>query len=288
MMRFNVMSAAGMLSVLVSSIGVAPLLEATPSRGVEAPPVATQPAGTGPTLVAGTVRQAGRGPQPKSVPNPSNGPWTYLATLNRGAVLIDMGSIRQAGSAEDGGHMEAWVMLMDRNGADVWKVDIDCELKAHRIGHLVREDAERNKIFQAPDAGSWGSTNPGTTFDRLATIMCNPAALPAASGDGPWTYIATIGGRGVFFDKASIRPGADGDGRNLLEAWVLTTDGERGERMKLDLDCKGKAQRLRVFVQEDAERNPIGQDDRVSEWVKTGSGTPGDRIRRAVCGTARN
>lgn len=287
-MRFNAMSAAGILSILLSSTGLAPTFDATPSRGIEAPAIATQPAGARPTLVAGTVRQAGRGPQPKTVPNLSNGPWTYLAIMNGKAVLIDMASVRRSGSADDGDYVEARVMLMDGSGADVWLVDIDCELKAHRIHHLVREDAERNKIFQAPGAGSWGNTNPGTTFDRLGTIMCSATAPPATSSDGPWTYIATIGGRGVFFDKASIRPGADGGEREYLEAWVLTTDREGGERLKLDLDCKGKAQRLRVFVQEDAERKAIGQDDRASEWVKTASGTPGDRIRRAVCGTARN
>lgn len=286
-MRLNAMPAIGMLSVLLSTIGLASTFEAQPSRGVEAPPVAARPADGRPTLVAGTTRQAGRGPQPKTVPNPSNGPWTYLATINGKAVLIDMASLRRAGTADDDEYMQAWVMFMDGKGADVWLLDIDCELKSNRIHHLIREDADRNKVFQAPGAGSWGKTNPGFTLDRLATVMCSGAAPPAASGNGPWTYIATIGGRGVFIDNASIRRDREGDDRDYLQAWVLTAGGGGAELINFDLDCKGKVLRMRDFVKEDAERNHVSRDDRTGEWVKVPSGSPGDRIRRTVCGAAR-
>ena len=285
-MRFNAMSAAGMLTALLSTIGLASTFNATPSRGVEAPFVAPQPAGAGPALVAGTTRQAGRGPQPKTVPDRSNGPWTYLGTMNGGAVLIDMASIRRAGGADDGGYVEAWAMLTDGNGADVWMVDIDCELKAHRIRHLVREDAERNTIFQAPDAGSWGNTNPGATFDRLATIMCDPAALPAVSSDGPWTYVAIFDGRSVFYDEASIRRDTDEEGRDYIAVRTLVTEADGALLATLDTDCAAGVQRVGDIVQEDAMRKRTDTTDGVSEWGEPTRGKAGDRIRKLVCGAA--
>ena len=109
---------------------------------------------------------------------------------------------------------------------------------------------------------------------------------PQAPGDGPWTYVAIFDGRGVFFDKASLRRGKDDNGRDYIAVRTLIIEADGALLVTLDTDCAAGMQRVGDIVKEDPTRKRTGGTDGVSEWGNTTPGQAGDRIRQLVCSAA--
>lgn len=126
------------------------------------------------SLLAPTLGAAST-PAPAPRVEPSNGPWTYLAIFDGSAFFYDEASIRRNADPDGREYIAVWVLITERDGAMLVKLDTDCAGNRQRVGHIVQESAERKRTSQTPGVSEWGKTKPGQPADRMRKILCSDA-----------------------------------------------------------------------------------------------------------------